>query len=164
MKIYVAGSSKELDRVEGVIARLRSAGHMITHDWTKAVRAAPDDHAITDEHARQCAEADVRGVYDADVVWLLIPEVKSEGAFFELGAAWGWRHPDIRSPRRRLVASGNPTGRIFLWLPGIQRYPDDEAALEAIGWDRTGEIKAGPGKIPHPGDCACVVCTERRKR
>ena len=38
--VYVGGASRELERVERFIARVKAAGHTITFDWTVGVRMA----------------------------------------------------------------------------------------------------------------------------
>jgi hypothetical protein len=88
-RIYVAGSSKELDRCERLIARVRAMGHEITHDWTASVRAnGGEANAGLSERERLDAAV---GCYNAAcgatfVVVLAAPVMN--GAMFELGAAY----------------------------------------------------------------------------
>lgn len=92
LRVYVAGSSGELERVEAVIARLREAGATITLDWTLDVRAHraaghATDADLSDEEARFLAETDRDAVVAADVFLLLAPVVATRGAWVELGIA-----------------------------------------------------------------------------
>jgi hypothetical protein len=87
--IYVAGASAQIELNEKFRDKLREAGWIITFDWAAKVRevgnASPDDPEIR----REAALADLKGVADADVLWLLQPDPTSTstGAWVELGAA-----------------------------------------------------------------------------
>lgn len=93
MQIYVAGASSNIEMIEKFIALLKLAGFEITFDWTVAVRtagdASPDDPKIRIE----AANADLRGVETAEIVWVLQPDATSTstGAWVELGSAITWR-------------------------------------------------------------------------
>jgi hypothetical protein len=93
LRVYVAGSSGELERVESVIATLRSSpGVHILHDWTKDVRAAraagfASDAALSDADAKSHALTDLDAVRGARVVLLLAPASPSFGAGVEFGVA-----------------------------------------------------------------------------
>lgn len=109
-RIYVAGGSHELALVKGYMARLRAAGFEITHDWTAVVEAAiaagltanPLDKAT----ALRAANADLKGIEDAEIFWLITPVAGSVGAFFELGYAMG-------SGLVRLIVVSSPYRSIF---------------------------------------------------
>lgn len=92
MKIYVAGASKELDRARRVMARLRESGHEITEDWTVPV-AEKGAMPATKDARMAAADADIAGVYLADLFILLhpAPGVSTTGAWFELGLWYGLR-------------------------------------------------------------------------
>lgn len=90
MRFYVAGASAEIERSEKVIAELRARGHEITLDWPAAMRAEPKkDHELSDDEARGYADADLRGVYTAEVFILVAPprNVTSAGCWCELNTA-----------------------------------------------------------------------------
>lgn len=89
MKIYVAGSSDQLERVEDMMNTLETLGFTITHDWTTSVRlvgkANPPDASL---YARlKWGRDDLAGVSDADVLVLLMPLEGGFGAAVELGYA-----------------------------------------------------------------------------
>jgi hypothetical protein len=130
MRIYIAGSSKEVERVKHWQGQARLRGHQITHDWTGDVIANPNDSALTPEHMRRAASEDFAGVYRCSVFWLLAPEVKSEGAFFELGVAYC--RAFITGANPDVIVSGPTAGRIFCHLPSIVRFPSDELAFASL--------------------------------
>ena len=87
LKVYLAGSSRELDDVKRYMAALRDAGIEITADWVAAIEAAGDANPADDEVRRKASDADLDGVDDADIVWLMVPREGSAGAWVELGYA-----------------------------------------------------------------------------
>lgn len=82
MKLYVAGGSSErLTVIAPIIDRLRDAGVDITFDWTRWEGwQRPNDPAVIGEAAKRS----MRGIVEADVVWLVVPKDKSEGSAGEL--------------------------------------------------------------------------------
>ena len=84
-RIYVAGGSGErLTVVQPMIRRLQAEGARITHDWTLCPGF---DYDGTPAELAGWAREDLEGVRNADLVWVMVPEDKSEGAHAELGAA-----------------------------------------------------------------------------
>lgn len=90
MKIYIAGESADIERPEKWIARAREAGFEITLDWTVFVRqeGPKNDEGFTQALQAKYAAMDVKGVLDADAVWVLWPNGCSHGAAFETGVAY----------------------------------------------------------------------------
>lgn len=134
MRIYIAGSSREIERAERAIKAVRELGHTITVDWPAAMRAeaanGKGDHALTPEEQKRYAEADLDGVAGADLVWLLIPdrENPSVGAWFEAGYALAIAR--YHEPSTAIVASGVVGGYIFARV--LDRLFEDDAAV--ITW------------------------------
>lgn len=146
MKVYIAGSSKELDLVARYTDRVRAAGHEITCDWVAVMRAeAKADHELTPDEARMYAERDRRGVATADLFWLILPEGKSEGAFWEFGYAYARSYLDGRPGR--IIVSGNVGARIFCRLPYVEVFATHDEALCSFAAPRPTTI-----------DGVCVVC------
>lgn len=129
--IYVAGASKELDRVRRVMARLREAGHEITFDWTEEVAkygSIPTDPAI----AAAASDKDMEAIQGANLFIFLhpAPGVETKGAWYELGyasalaAAWG-------APQVMLSYESRETkqpGSVFVVAPDAEVcycYDDD---------------------------------------
>jgi len=134
MKIYVAGASAQIGYIESIIAKLRAAGHTITHDWTVDVRAAgnnasPDDEAL----CRRAALADLRGVVDSDLTWVVQPDGQSTstGAWVELGAAILMKEGITLTRRPLVIVSGESKKCIFRLLADhVFMHHDD--ALEYV--------------------------------
>lgn len=124
LKVYVAGSSDELDRAENMIMRLRAHDIAITKNWTVDVRMAGHGNPpeATDKQRRSWAVEDLNAVERADVLWLLTPLKSSAGAWVEFGCAYRSGVELIASPRPR---------SIFSALAG-HCFHDDEKAFEYL--------------------------------
>src|SRR5688572_24206659 len=91
VKIYVATSFKCQKEFHEFREKLEANGHTISHDWTKEdASKVPEDERPA--YLDRCARADLKGVYDADVV-VLLAKPKMAGAFVELGYALGVGKP-----------------------------------------------------------------------
>lgn len=124
MKIYVAGSSAELDRVSAFMSRLRAAGHEITHDWTAAIRDSGKpanglSRGESEDAAWKCRDAIDR----SDVFVFLAPITVSEGAWFEFGFAVG-------GCVRALIVGERPRS-IFAYSGSYAATEDDALAMLA---------------------------------
>lgn len=124
MKVYVAGSSRDLPRIKRNMERLREAGIEITHDWVTEIEkvGAANPHEASTAQRDLWARADLQGAYDADLVWLCVGDDASWGAGFEVGycAALG----------RTVVTSGPTKNSIFFVY--TYEYPNDDEAFEGI--------------------------------
>jgi hypothetical protein len=143
--IYVAGASAQIEKIETLMDKLQVSGWTITFDWTVPVRevgnASPDDPEIR----RSAALADLQGVADANVVWLVQPDATSTstGAWVELGAAITRREIyrmiaaagtyDWNIPLKNvvIVVSGSSKKCIFSDLADY-RYESNDDALDFI--------------------------------
>ncbi len=84
---YVAGQIEDTAAVVNVQQRVVSAGHELTHDWTKDLDLT-EDYASRIEESTQIAKTDLGGVMDADAVLVLASSAEpGRGLFVELGAA-----------------------------------------------------------------------------
>lgn len=111
-RIYLAGSSREIETVERYRDKLIAAGWTITHDWCSAMRACPvPDSQLTPEQRMRYATDDAAGVIAADVLWLLVPQAPSKGAWVELGIAIG--HAAALGLFPMVIASGGGDASIF---------------------------------------------------
>lgn len=100
-KVYVAGASSEIDRVESVIAALEAGGVTITSTWTQQVRkhGAGNPNNLTEEDLVTLVSRDIEEVRASDFLLLLLPIAPTVGAWIELGLAQGinlGRQPDDR--------------------------------------------------------------------
>lgn len=136
MKVYVAGSSKEIERAERVIAALRERGIEITFDWPAQVRAVGSANEGPDEvllpALLECLEA---GVFGADIVLVLAPTKPSTGVWVELGTAW--------AHAMRIDTAGDLA--IHPWLralANVSHRSDDEAVGAIVELARSAETRA----------------------
>ena len=93
MRVYVAGSSREVPRIRGIQAAIRELGGHITFDWTpsieRAIRLGISEEALADNEAEAIAHTDYEGVFSASTLFLAAPEAQTKGAWCELGFAHG---------------------------------------------------------------------------
>lgn len=133
LHIYVAGSSKEIERAEAMVSALRVAGHHITLDWAAEMRkAGAADKDLPIERVREAARADLAAVDTADLVVLLTPAVDkpSAGAWSEL--TWAYAH---QIPVWVVRARGIPQFCIFTSLAeelGGAMFDTDEEVLRRL--------------------------------
>lgn len=108
MKVYVAASSGQLDRATAAMNALEERGHTVTHDWVTEVRLVGEANPLDASQLEQLrwARADLAGVLDADIFWLLMPSSGGFGAAVELGYAIAKGIPII-------VSGGVPSRSIF---------------------------------------------------
>jgi hypothetical protein len=124
MKIYVAGSSRELQRAQHAMTLVRNFGHVLAHDWVAEIQEAgePNPVAADLEQRKAWARMDLERVAASDWLWFLVPQTPSTGAWVELGCALGW-------PATRIVSSGaNPEQSIFTALVDRHFETDTGAA------------------------------------
>jgi nucleoside 2-deoxyribosyltransferase len=96
MKIYVAGSTKQMEAVRGISRVVKDLGNEITFDWTERVEQLGDAHVnpVPHEARREGAYLDREGIKEADglIVWLT-PECL--GTLIEIGMACVWEIPTL---------------------------------------------------------------------
>lgn len=139
MKIYLSGASHETERamIRGFRDKLLAAGHTLTHDWIPSVdhyaAIGKTDRDLTAEERHRFALSDVKGVLEADVVWLLVPkEPKSSiGCWVELGVVLALREIQPTVYRPPVIVSGNCRASIFCDLAS-ELYETHELALDAL--------------------------------
>ncbi len=137
LRVYVAGSSREIVRVRRVHTWLREHGHTVTHDWTREVEAAiasgVSEEAMGDIDALTHVWRDLDAVRAADVLWLLSPQEPTRGAWVELGFATGIGKPIV-------VTGPGCRQSIFTRLGVI--YHEDAAGLAVIDRMACGDLRA----------------------
>lgn len=99
MRVYVAGSSRQLGRVRAAMERLKAAGHTVVHDWPTIIEAQGEANPAdaTQDERWDWAIDDLAGVKAADCLWFLVPAEEGAGAFVELGYALAIGKPVICS-------------------------------------------------------------------
>lgn len=88
MRFYVASRLENADVVRDVRDKMLKEGHALTYDWTIAGSVRGDLAKL-----REVAEAETRGVAEADILILLLPG--GRGAHVELGIALGCKKPVV---------------------------------------------------------------------
>jgi hypothetical protein len=119
--IYIAGSSKELDRASHAMARAREFGFRIAHDWVADVLREGSSNDVPEDVAMRCADDDLRAAVTADVMWLLLGPHVSRGAHGELCA-----RIFHRGRGGIVISGGRPTDSIF--YRGCRHVADDRIA------------------------------------
>jgi len=128
MKLYIAGSSQELDRAALWIARAKEAGIEITLDWTIPIREKGSGNTLPFVEKQHYACADRDAIRSADAFWFLVPARMSFGATWEFGFAYGyWCTNDLAQPDP-IVLSGPKAGdHIFSTLAHVLFQRDEDA-------------------------------------
>ena len=117
--VYVAASSREVQRAADVIALCRAEGLIVTYDWTKDVLEYGG--GIPDDVARQrIADQDMAGVMRARSLILLVPHDGTSGGGYEAGVAAAFG---------RFIVCAGPHRRRFIF--GI-RHHEVETDAEAV--------------------------------
>lgn len=126
LRVYVAASSKELERAKWAMAQVRALGHDITHDWVRCVEQEGEANpaAATLSQCQKWAWDDLEGVSNADVVWVLMPDQDGFGAGVELGYA-------LSNPYMRIICSG-PTRRSIFSALADNCFPNDSDVVEEL--------------------------------
>lgn len=106
MKIYVAGSTKDIPRSQKVIDWCLELGHKITYDWTRAEQNLAQwaaDSDVSPELALEIASKERKATRTADVV-VLLWHPKLLGGLLEAGMALAWhRGLCVVGPERRSI-------------------------------------------------------------
>lgn len=114
--VYLAGASRELPRVKRYAELLERSGLVrLTYRWWQDVEAEGIgcDHELSRDEQCAYATADLRGVYEAQLVWCLWPEGPSAGVPLEYGFALAISR---QNPTRLVVTGGKASGCIFTAL------------------------------------------------
>jgi nucleoside 2-deoxyribosyltransferase len=130
MKVYVAGASAERGEVSKYMQLLRDAGITVTLDWVAIIDGEDggvSNEGLSTERRRELAKADLQGVADADIVWLIVPNNFSAGAWVELGYAFGLG--------KSVIASGNYERSIFTSHCVVEFRSHDDALAWLIDLD-----------------------------
>lgn len=134
MRVYVAGSRRELDRVRGVIAKLRAAGCTVPDDWTELAAQfdGVEDRDIPDERAREIAKTCLAGVLFADVALLLAPVTISRFSWGEFVGAIVARDHARHTPIARVFVSGHANRATVATRLADALFETDDDAVKFI--------------------------------
>lgn len=126
MKVYVAGSSRELPRAKRVIAALRERGITVTHDWPAQIEAVGEANPVdaSDEQRFTWAWDCLEALQDAECSLFLLPETETTGMWVELGYA-------LSMPKTVFMA-GEHASIFTATVDYTQRAANDDVAVEWI--------------------------------
>lgn len=128
--VYVASATEQYALVEHFVDRLRAAGIDISYEWTPDYKAGgfKADAKLSDLHRRYIAKMDSQGVREADLVWVVTPELKEHGCgmWVEMGIAVALS--------KRIVVSGPLCRRtVFSELAEARFHAHDQAFQYIVG-------------------------------
>jgi hypothetical protein len=130
VKVYVAGASKEPERVRRAMNAVLAEGWELTHDWLAEIeRVGSANDGLTLAQRCDSATRDLRAIREADMVWLLAPENDSTGAWVELGYVLGlYDGCFVSTPG--IVVSGPGSGRSIFCA--LTECVSDDTALSLL--------------------------------
>lgn len=129
-RVYVASATEQYGLVEHFVDRLRAVGIEISFEWTPDYRAGgfKPDAQLSDIHRRYVAKMDSCGVKEADLVWVITPDVKEHGCgmWVEMGMALALG--------KRVIMSGKLARRtVFSELAEACFQTHEEALVHIVG-------------------------------
>lgn len=134
-RVYVAGSSREIDRARAAIAVLRAAGVEIWGDeWiTDVERWGSGGETLSDADRAARARRACHAIENVDVILVLWPHTASAGAWIELGYAL--REGGATADLQIVIAGGDSIWHSLVraherWVEGYVAETDEEA----IAW------------------------------
>lgn len=127
LTVYTAAASAERDRARAAIQLVASTpGMCVALDWVREMDES-QQHELELPWERQAdiAARCLAAARKCDVLWFLVPELPSRGAWVELGAA-------MATGFVRIIASGRHTTAFLAHDRIDERYPDDLRAFERL--------------------------------
>lgn len=128
MKFYVTGRSNNYQRVKEVFAKLKSAGHEITFEWTELPMVKPyNEHA---EEAASFAKQSVDGMINADA-YIIFTHEDGNGVYCELGTALA-TNAIKGNPRILAIGKDAQWSAMFNYHPAIEWFDSLEEVLAEL--------------------------------
>jgi hypothetical protein len=128
MRIYVAGSTAQIEMVRGIQDELIGLGHRVTYDWTNFVMQHGDAHKddVPMYVQRDGAEQDLSGVQGAHgVIAYVTPECI--GTLIEIGMALHKQIPVL------VLRRSDSMGSVFYTLEGVTHWVHHSARQPMTG-------------------------------
>lgn len=136
MKVYIAASSREPERVRAAQDAVHARGWTITADWYTPIAERAErgltDADLSDPEAAGVAHDCLDALARAEVLWYLCPTQPTRGAYVELGVALAWGMP--------IVCSGARTS--IFEAPGLRAREDMPSWLVATDEDALARLDA----------------------
>lgn len=139
LRIYIAASSAEMDRVHRAASAARAVGIEVVSTWPVVVANTPggaNPRDASHEDRAQWSGTDLAEVESANALWFLVPNAQTRGAWVEVGYAL--------HAGKTVVCSGDTKQSVFCAL--ADEFDTDEQALAYLAamqraWSgQTGEV------------------------
>jgi len=137
MKIYVASSIKNKDKIRELFGGLKAKGHEVTTDWTLTDDSPEDERGLKRDYMRSIAKRDFEGVRECDVFVLLSEPSEARSMYVELGLAIAM-HEAIGKPSVFVVGPDNNQS-VFYFHPAVQSVGSMDEVLERAMRTQVGE-------------------------
>lgn len=127
VRVYIAASSRDIERVRWAQQALATVGASLVHDWTQTL--SNDERTMNRRDRARLAGECIEGVRSCDLLWMLAPPGPSCGAWAELGIAVQ------RVERPIIIVSGTVEQRmqsLFTDAPEVSHHTSDNAAVALI--------------------------------
>lgn len=153
LRVYVAASSREMERVDRALERLGGLTEVeVTYRWIDDMRAemakGRSDKDLSREEAMEAGHKCLRGVVHADVFWLLYPNEPTRGAWVEFGYARALFDHDSTGGFQIVVSYENRTSLgacPLVVADDVHETLGDDAGFEIIkDWLRFDQVLARP--------------------
>ena len=130
--VYLAGASRELERVQKWAAALERCSYItLAHRWFDTAHEwIGKDHTLSRKQQAHLAEDEQLAIRSARIFWLLWPETKSPGAFIELGYALSHRFHVARY--YAVIVSGDNASHSIFTATSDYRSDSDALAFDAV--------------------------------
>jgi hypothetical protein len=124
LRVYVAGSSSDIERAERWIKSLRQRGIVVTASWPEMVRQNGAEPRSVDAATRaRWAMDDLAAIAHADVFWMLVPPADEPTIGAWIGFGFAQRSATT-------IFSGDTRQTSFTALG--EEYETDDAAFDRI--------------------------------
>lgn len=151
MKVYVAGSSAEMERAKSASIWLMNHGFAVVSTWIQSIECnqngIPNPRNAFTAQRRTWSEVDLEEVRSADLIWFLVPGPKytTRGAWLEAGFSIALD--------KVIVFSGDTKSSIFCALG--KEFDDDQDArhwITRLRDDRERQLDLPTIKAPQVGE------------
>lgn len=115
IKVYVAGSCKNISSVKDVMNEIETMGHEIATDWTKHKRSGP---------TKLYAEEDIKALQECDCLLYCMDGIPSRGKNFELGYVTA-----LKKPIAIYMLNLDSIAHVPIETPGILKYYIDKECV-----------------------------------
>lgn len=137
MKIYVASSIKNKDKVQELFSDIKAKGHEVTTDWTLTEDSPEDERDIKRDYMRSIAKRDFEGIRESDVFILLSQPSEGRSMYVELGLAITMH--EMTGKPSVFVVGPNNNESVFYFHHAVQNVGSMNEALERAMQTKVGE-------------------------